>query len=708
MKRFIIISVLAALATDLLACAIPATHNYYLFSVVEHTDWMQSIDRRCMDNWEAYSGKQNLYWFDAVEMKGVAQAKGDALMMSYIDQLQRYLGVVGQMRETWEYPTKQQLQARRQTLLGVQKYALSKTKTRLRSQHALLYMRCNMLLDLHQTNVTFWEQTASKYINSVYRDMMRNIYAGALLKTGRSDEATQIFMEQGDVESLYTYYYNKRSFEAIQKEYQKNPNAAALPFLLQDFANNAQEAIDAQNEYENWPGKLFVRDIKKQEALQMCTFASQVLREGKTENPAMWKSLEAWLQYLFENKQRALNSIREAVSLAGTSRVKANARVIRLFIEADMGKAESGGTLDNFLAEELAWLDSQAREERGGDNSYENHYTQVYDRLVHQVLIGKYEKAQRGVVATAFLSVYDEQPKVFFAAVRNKASYDGEVRWNADYSTDFFDHINRMPVDQLEQYLAYTCQQPSSSLDKWLSAHIRHDEEFFHEVLGTKYLRLGRWAEAEQHLSKVSLDFINTMNIVPFMARRDFRTEPWLKRQRIKDELQMPGTIKTSKNQKLDFVREMATLEQGFGVMEPAAKARRAYDLAVRYTQASYAGDAWYLSRYGKSVADSARADEMDMLGKACELLEMAKSLNDFRWQEKTLFALAFLPVDSWYSEEWNSEKADYVKILHTQARQYKALQALSRFKNQNLSRVSSYVSHCDVLKQFEKAQTKR
>jgi hypothetical protein len=195
------------------------------------------------------------------------------------------------------------------------------------------------------------------------------------------------------------------------------------------------------------------------------------------------------------------------------------------------------------------------------------------------------------------------------------------------------------------------------------------------------------------------------MNIVPFMARRDYRIEPWRKRQRIKIEDQEPGSIKVSHNQKLEFAREMANLEQGFGAMSQEERASRAYQLAVRYAQASYAGDAWYLTHYGKSVADTAVAGELDMLKKASELLAITAQMSDFDWEERSLYAQAWLPFDPWYKEEWSDAKSDFVKLLRPESRQYKALQALQLLEQRNPARISYYVSHCDVLHQFAKSQ---
>ena len=86
-----------------------------------------------------------------------------------------------------------------------------------------------MLLGKHEENVTFWEQTACQFIETVYKDMMKNIYAGALYKTGQETKAGDLFAEMGDYNSLMTIYYKKRSYVAIQHEYQMNPNSKVLP-----------------------------------------------------------------------------------------------------------------------------------------------------------------------------------------------------------------------------------------------------------------------------------------------------------------------------------------------------------------------------------------------------------------------------------------------------------------------------------------------
>ena len=150
------------------ACIWWSNYNNYLFSPYDPQEFRERVENTCNNNWKAYLGsKEEYYWFDADEAIKTARRKNDALMVSYIQNLQKYLKCSDEKREEqWDYPTKEQLSQRRQTLLAVRSYAQTKLTSRLRSQHALLVMRCNMLLGEHAQNVTFWMTTGSKMILS--------------------------------------------------------------------------------------------------------------------------------------------------------------------------------------------------------------------------------------------------------------------------------------------------------------------------------------------------------------------------------------------------------------------------------------------------------------------------------------------------------------------------------------------------------------
>jgi hypothetical protein len=696
MKKFIITSLLTVITMPLMACAWWGGSNYYLYCIYDRNEFSDRSQTICSDNWKAYlgMGKDDWFWFDEKKVVEAAQAKNDPLMVSYVQQLSRYLQVSDAVaNDRWDYPTKDQLMQRRATLEGVRSYAQQKLKTRLRSQHALLFMRCNMLLKRHAENVTFWENTASQYIETVYKDMMKNIYAGALYNTGQQDRATDIFVEQGDYRSLMTIYYEKRSCSAIQEVYMKNPNARVLPFLMQDFVNNAQEADDASRE-EGLGGKLFIRDISATEARQMIAFCQQVLREGKTETPAMWQSAKAWLEYMFGDKQQSLTDIRQATDMAGTQQMADCARTLRIYIESAL--VPQGKAFDNWLAPELQWLN----ETRANDDYLGNYQQRAFTRIVQQVLAKRYEQEGDTHRCLALYQMGD---------FGNYANY-----------------IDTTSVDNVLHYVAYLKSTPKTALDRYLqtavqAAKARSDQESdnshqtsninhqFNDLIGTKHLRLCQWDKAIEYLSQVPAQYYSERGYAPYAVKRKTSIEPWVTRQWLDDDdVYGSHEWKLWDNPKLIFAKEMQMLESGLNFLSGQARQQRCYDLAIRYAQVNFTGDCWFIMRDGKSpYNDTVRPNETDLAARCRELLTEASKTNDARLKERALFALAYgelLPAEQhWFETEWDSNSHIDVIIPRRSSTQWLALARLADFEKTNSSGQSQYVTKCDEYDTFMK-----
>ena len=677
-KSIVISTLFLTPALPSAACIWTDTHNSYLFSLYDRQEFSDRANEVSNANWKAYMGigdEVEYYYFYMDEVKKYAAQHGDQLMSSYLENLDLYLDCAREVKyEQWDYPTKEQLAKRQQTLLQVRTYAQSKLKTKLRSQHALLFMRCNMLLGRHQENVTFWEQTASQFIETIYRDMMRDIYAGALLYTGRADEAGQIFAELGDWQSLMTQYYKRRSYQAISEEYSRDPNSAVLPFLLQDFVNNAQETADVND--EGWgvmQGKLFIRDIQKSEALQMCQLARKAVSEKRTKQPVMWQSALAWLEYLFDNPLMARADIARTATLDGTERMKDCARVLRLFISAATA-SKNDANLDSYLTQELKWMDSK----KGDDYCY-----RAKDRLVHQVLAKRYAEAGRTGTSLGLLHSVNA------------------------YAVE--EYIDTMSIANLKKLIAYAKNPGRSEIDVYAAPMLELNDTAMNDLLGTKHMRLCQWKEAQQWLAKVPASFYRNQGYALYAAYRQWSVEPWIKRQWLKDDMTYssiePDMLLA--NPKLVFAQEMETLEQELTVLNREARQQRCYDLAVRYAQAAFTGDCWYLMRDGKSVLDTLRTNEADLLAKARNLLREASQTANQKLKERALFALSYsyLYTDDqrWYSQDWDSDVMKYIVIPQPDNQQYKAFAALANFANYSTAPESDYVSRCDEYKQFKK-----
>lgn len=687
MKRFIIISLLVAAATPLFACLGIETHNRYLFRVYEMAEFRDCVDRITCNNWKAYLGidSTEYFWFRAEDVIEAARIKGDELMVSYVNHLNTYLDCASDVSaESWDYPSKEDLQERSKKLLVVRQYALGKVKSRLRSQHALLYMRCNMLLGRHAENVQFWEQTASKFIDTVYRDMMQNIYAGALAKTGRVDQGAEIFAQQGDYQSLMTIYYKRRSFDAIRQVYERDPNHAALPFLLQDFVNNAQEAYDREHDHD-WPGKLFIRDIEREEAMKMAAFAYQVVCDGKSEVPTMWAAASAWLNYMFGDKNTALNYINTACTAQGTDMMKDCSRALQIYIRSAVEPITP--TLDNALATDLQWLTDKIQQETPEEKPYYEcnyFYLSARDRIVHQVLADKYQAQGRTSTALALYSL--------------SGSYNYE---NA---------LDTMAVERLLEYYAYVkSRSTNNKLDDYLKSKLEAKDDEFNNLIGTKYLRLAQWEEGIKWLDKVPLQFYNERGYAVYANFRTPDVEPWIKRQWLDEDHEVPfDQIRLPANPRKVVAQEIMQLEKGLNLLKGNARLQRCYDLAVRYAQIHITGDCWFVLHDGKSTwyePDHQEPNEVDFASKAVQMLRQVASSTDFKLKERALFALSYIYLnpDCWYDSRWDSSISDYKWIAVPDRQQYRNFEALLLHERSNPTQTSLYVSRCDEYRQFKK-----
>ena len=680
MKRFIIISLMTAMTLPMLACGGGGTDNYYLFSPFVGNDFRNRVQTICNDNWKAYLGSTSEYfWFNADEVIKAAQQKGDALMVSYVQNLQKYLDCVDieeRKQYEWNYPTKEDLAAQKRDLQAVRAYALGKTKSKLRSQHALLYMRCNMMLGQHSENVTYWEQTASEFIETVYKDMMKNIYAGALYKTGREAEAAELFAEMDDEESLMTQFYKKRSYLAISQFYKQNPTSKALPWLLKDFVNNAQEAADAaSNGGGGSVGKQFIRDINKQESWQMQQFCEIVVREGKTDCPIMWKSAKAWLEFLSGNQKEAVKDILDATKLDGTARMKDNAHVLLLYITA--AQAKPSESFDDYLADELQWLKQKGEEDwffSGAEN-----------RLTNYVLIPHYRSNP-----------------VRLAAICQALNSSGSG----------FD-LDTLNVSSTEKYLFYTNTPAKNKLDKYLKANLHENDTVLSELIGTKYMRLCQWEKAIQWLKDIPVSFYNehrSSEYRYYSVLRHYNIEPWIKRQWLKSDEAWERDVKWWKHLKLDFCKEMQMMESSINLLNGKAQDQRYYNLAIHYAQASVHGDCWWLMRDFKSAYDQVRVNEVDFGQKAYEMLQKAAMSSDPALKRKALFAMGYrelygiVPYGEskgklWHENVWDEEKSEYVNQINSSGPQYRAFQALYDLTGDQPQ--EDYIRKCDEYDQF-------
>lgn len=700
------------LAVRVMACASEREdYNYYMFSVIQR-DCMDPAYINEIDNyWKKYAGQPDIPMFEFYkwrrdEVMAAARKKGDRQMIAYMKLLNRYLDVCNSVsQDRWEYPSKKEIALRRQTLLSVLNAAKAYKGTRLKSMYALLRMRANMMLGYDKVNSDYWTSIASKLMDSPWKEAMRNIYARSLLKEGQRMKACDIYASQGDMTSIKWVARKYRNLAGIESIYADNPNAPTLLYLVQDFVNNVQTTIDfntTTKDNEDLQTDIGARAIYKDEARKFIAFAEKVIAEGKTSSPCMWMSANAMLHYMMGDCQMAANEIEKAMTMEGTQRMKDNARAIRLLIFTV--NPQLGNTFSDYLIREMEWLNEKILIDRVYKDMYANHYTNVKERIIYRNLIPLYLAQGDSCMALALDGMQVRYENSFTpkdAGYKDKGYLDSEYGWGLDTisaaaTLAYYKFLTTKSVDKFEQYV---------------KDRVYADADYFNELIGTKYMREGNFDEAAAYLRKVSQRFIDGQRISFYMAQRSYAVPRWFVRQKPRGEesfleysyngqyADVYGHV--GGNVKLQFCEDMSERLRKYALSRDGVdKDQQAYELAVRYCQASCYGDCWYLTHYRNGVCDSARVGELDYAAQTIRYLNVASRSSSIELRYKAIYGLAFMPVQPWYKTVWDANYNDVICPLPLSG-QYQALVTLERFAMIYPQIVDHYTTKCDVLQRF-------
>ena len=668
------------------------TYNYYMFSVFNREMMNTSLFSDQFDKyWETYTnGKVSSYMWNDEEIMEWAKKKKDTEMTTYLTHLNKYLEISRQLGETWDYPTKEQLAQRKVDLNAMITNANNYKGTRLKPQWELLRMRANMVLGNHAANITQWEQKSSKLPSSSYREMMRNIYAGALLHQGRRAEACDIYADQGDMVSIKWAMRKHRNFAGIKAIYAERPDSPTMNFLVQDFVNNVQETIDSEGDKDWVEETIDHRVIPRGDVNSFINYAKKLIDDKKTKSPAMWMAAIGELQYLYGQYDEAMTSLNKAMEMNGTERMRDNARTIRLIASVKTAKFDQA--YNRWLADELNWLIEKTKEEEKAnkDGIYNNHYYEMIARLVYNNLVPHYTAAgQHDMAAALLLMMTGNKLNKSITSIEYNNDY-------LDYSSEHFYCINQMSPEELINYKRFLQANAQNPFEAIVKKYIDFDENYYNDLIGTAFLACDNQEKATEYLKLVPLSFIERQGIRPYTVR-DFTQARWFGKQEI-DEYGSPAV---KSNPKLNFCNDISKQKANYTNATGESRKQLAYDLAVRYFQASHKGDCWYLTQYGQSVCDTTRVDRTDLIGNAVKLLEESATSSNETLKLNSLYALAYIPLDEWCEWDYNWDTNRYfISKVNTDSEQYAHLFNLYQY-TKGKDHLPTYVTKCDVLKKF-------
>ena len=483
---------------------------------------------------------------------------------------------------------------------------------------------------------------------------------------------------------------NFRNLAGIRTIFAQNPNATTLHFLVQDFVNNVQETLDqkaAGFDDAEWFKTIDAKQVYRKEAMAFVQFAVDAAANAKVKSPSLWLAAASMVDYLIGNSQRAIAEADKAVEADGTERMRDNARAIRLLVSTRTNKPTAEYT--DYLLAEFHWLDAKIKEEGGTESGYDNHYADVKDRVVHRGLEPLFRKVGMDNTALALCAMMNAEGNY-----NNNVSYGP---WD-----EYFSKMDSLKADRLADYYQYLSTPHANAFETYCTQNTYHDADYFNDLIGTKLIAEGRFADAIPYLKNVGMSLLSTQMISIYSSQRHYDTPRWFGKQRVEEAYE---PAKVTRNAKLDFCIDMTDRLSRYNLArEGSAKQQMAYDLAVRYYQASCYGDCWYLTHYYHSVMDSARSWEKDFAAETVKYLNVAKQSDDVRLRYRSLYALAFMPVEPWATVEYDTSNGyKEVLVVHHKSAQYMALGDLDMFAKSYPNAIDDYTRHCDVLSEFRK-----
>lgn len=652
----------------------------------------------------------------------------DKEMFRYIKHLLMFYQLPHIYYNEWEYPTKEDIEYSKKATMELEQKVMGVRSSRFAAQYRLLKMRIYFRASEFDTCVKFWESEKKKVGKSVFDVMAKGLYAGALLRVGKKMEAAVVYAELGDCYSAMFCMNERLNASCMRSVAEADPNSSVLPFMIMTLMNSVQETYDFYNynsemkkmreskgngtkeavarvsnavfvNYEDydegyitnanevteseWFGMLDNFAVHDNECKVLEELAMQMAKRNDVKDVCMWQTALAYLHYLTGNYKKANEEIEKACGMRGSKVSKENARIIRLLICTTM---ENKKRMESILCADMPWLIKHCK-----NNEFNR---SALCRIAVHGIVPRYEKMNNQAVALMAWSLsrtyWDDH---YFFEERDKRYM---VLSNAN--SVFFRIFEAADVkDQKAMYnMLFNADANRTAWESMLARMTVLDRNEVADIIGTRLLRMGKWADAINWLAKVDISLLKSQHIGAYAATRDYKVEPWMKHQET-EEWCWEDNHNVKTNKKLSYCRDVMALQNAYNKANGAERQRLAYRLAGYYVQASLIGDCWWLARYRTWGDNIKLPGDFNFTKQAMKLLDEALATEDEELKIKCLFAKSAISPVPAYQYDWSSENGRFV-TLNKKSPQYKTLLAL-KDAMRNSAAVPGPISHCDMLK---------
>lgn len=459
----------------------------------------------------------------------------------------------------WYYPTKEDNVAMA-TLEEVLQEALQYNGSKLKDRYALQAARAMFTLGKFDQMRRWWNEVKDGIPEGVVKDNIVGYVAGAEFRTGDKNKALAYYTKVGDVASV-KYCLSKMGddlgdisfLEYASIHLPDHPDVAPV---LQRYMTRMEYYWDT-----------FTENGDVVPFYELCMNAA-----SNSRRPAKWYYTAAFIKNQMGQPYVASALLAKAEQFKEDDFLKGSIRVLRMLIDAQIYPYDR--QYEKKLLEDLIWLDKlicdnitedvKTNTMDGFDLKYACSYY-YWNDMARKIILGtvvpRMREAGKAPLALLLANYADNrltslvnevtvgyfwddtQQSIPLETYRKEGKY-GNI-W--DYSNPYFRLMDCIHISNLVSYAALL-EAPQTELECFLHERTYKDKDFLYEVIGTRYLRECRYADAVYYLSRVAPDYQKRLNTKPYMNRLPFSYE------------EAEGEI--APNYKLDFAKKMLQLSR--------------------------------------------------------------------------------------------------------------------------------------------------
>ena len=491
----------------------------------------------------------------------------------------------GRTNDPWYYPSKND--GTYMSLIEIEEKAKAYKETRLRDRYVLQAIRAMFSAGKYRECVDYWNGVEDDLPDGLIKNMSRSYIVGAYSWIGQFGNALKYFTDVKDLNSIIFCLKRQGKIKDVADELEciarYAPDSYRIPEILQCAVIGIEswrcsDSDAYQRRMDNTMVSVYDRGIFD----KLYKLSVKMARQKTSENKAIWCYTAAFLADLDARPYEAWRYLKLAAQCPASGYMRESIRVMKIYLDAKVSSYDSA--YEARLFNDLKWLDGKIKDnmtdavrETTGE-TYGNYLrTNIsyfyWNDMLRRILLAEIcpRMLDRGMPVRALqlanmadnmlLNLNNCMDGMSLEEYRSSGSHN-----SVDYCSEFFMMMeDAVSINELISYVNRT-KTGQTPFDKFLNERGLVDNDYFYDIIGTRYLADLNYDKAVKYLGKVSSQYQSRLNTEAYMDYDPFSMSE--------------AGLSNYENYKLGFAEEMLRLEKSIACATDQNK--KAFDL-IRY-----------------------------------------------------------------------------------------------------------------------------